>query len=343
MSTMDLSTTSYDSASPDLLNTSSSSSSSEDSDSSSTSDKSSPPDESDKGLVMELNSDAEEELEGSIMEFNSSAEEEIAALNSVMEIDCCTLTPLRKDGQSLLSAWADMAGDAPPYVKENTPDSVHCPCCFPQYWYGVDVDVVDGVERVVSVDWSGHNLTGPISPSFSSLTALQALNLSANRLSGLLTPSLSTLRSLATLRLNCNAFTGPVPAWLGSLPLTVLTLHCNSITGACPPPLARLPLAVFTLPRGTTPRVAPVYTPGCRAAPCATRQDLEPYLWCVGARSATLDYLRKVVSVSLLRKYTFGAEPVHPLFLFLGEEEDVRSVVWSFFDPMWCEVGGWGW
>uniref|UniRef100_A0ACD5TW51 Uncharacterized protein n=1 Tax=Avena sativa TaxID=4498 RepID=A0ACD5TW51_AVESA len=121
--------------------------------------------------------------------------------------------------------------------------------------------------RVISLDLSGLNLTGPIpAAELSSLTHLQSLNLSNNLFNSTFPESLiASLTSIRVLDLYNNNFTGPLPAALpnltnlvhlhlggnffsGSIPasygqwrrIKYLALSGNELTGEIPPELGNL-------------------------------------------------------------------------------------------------------
>ena len=77
--------------------------------------------------------------------------------------------------------------------------------------------------RVVALDLSANNLSGPISPGIDdlidNLTALQVLDLSGNRLNGEIPDALGSLSNLIHLDLSANQLSGPFPGIreLGSL------------------------------------------------------------------------------------------------------------------------------
>ncbi|KAM0831417.1 hypothetical protein ACQ4PT_065551 [Festuca glaucescens] len=121
--------------------------------------------------------------------------------------------------------------------------------------------------RVISLDLSGLNLTGPIpAAALSSLSHLQSLNLSNNLFNSTFPEGLiSSLSSIRVLDLYNNNFTGPLPAALpnltnlihlhlggnffsGSIPtsygrwsrIEYLALSGNELTGEIPPELGNL-------------------------------------------------------------------------------------------------------
>lgn len=87
----------------------------------------------------------------------------------------------------------------------------------------------------MSLDLSGLNLTGILSPDVGFLTSLQNLTVAANSLSGPIPPSLSLLAELRYLNLSNNIFNGTFPSSLSSLKkLNVLDVYNNNLTGPLP-------------------------------------------------------------------------------------------------------------
>ena len=99
-------------------------------------------------------------------------------------------------------------------------------------WYGVDTDTSG---RVVRLDLSGNDLSGPILADLSNLSSLEVLWLSGNNLTGPIPAELGKLASVTRMNLSTNALTGPIPAELGSLAdLESLYLSYNDLTGPIP-------------------------------------------------------------------------------------------------------------
>ncbi|KAJ3695106.1 hypothetical protein LUZ60_000483 [Juncus effusus] len=86
------------------------------------------------------------------------------------------------------------------------------PCSPTEYaWSGLVCNYNSTPSRIVSINLSSSELTGPISDSFQSFQALQDLNLSYNNLTGEIPTFLGLIQSLQILSLEGNNFTGQVP------------------------------------------------------------------------------------------------------------------------------------
>ena len=101
-------------------------------------------------------------------------------------------------------------------------------------WHGVTTNA-EG--RVVALDLSANNLSGPISPDIDdlidTLTALQVLDLSGNRLNGAIPTTLGNLSNLIHLDLSGNQLSGLIP-WTQVKSLTMLIhldLSANNLDG----------------------------------------------------------------------------------------------------------------
>uniref|UniRef100_A0A803L1Y4 non-specific serine/threonine protein kinase n=2 Tax=Chenopodium quinoa TaxID=63459 RepID=A0A803L1Y4_CHEQI len=89
--------------------------------------------------------------------------------------------------------------------------------------------------NVISLNLSGLNLTGILSPDIGFLTNLQNLTVASNALSGPIPPSLSLLTELRYLNLSNNNFNETFPSSLSSLKnLNVLDVYNNNLTGPLP-------------------------------------------------------------------------------------------------------------
>ncbi|XP_078430462.1 uncharacterized protein LOC144702328 [Wolffia australiana] len=101
-------------------------------------------------------------------------------------------------------------------------------------WAGVGCDAAKG-GAVVSLDLSGLNLSGALSPSVGDLRSLVNLSVAANSLTGAIPWELSRASSLRFLNLSNNVFNGSFPAELARLRgLQVLDLYNNNLTGVLP-------------------------------------------------------------------------------------------------------------
>ncbi|XP_008787754.2 leucine-rich repeat receptor-like serine/threonine-protein kinase BAM1 [Phoenix dactylifera] len=104
-------------------------------------------------------------------------------------------------------------------------------------WAGV---ACDAAGRVVSLDISNLNLSGPIPPELSLLSGLRYLNLSNNVFNGTFPSALSSLKNLRVLDIYNNNLTGVLPVDVADLPaLRHLHLGGNFFSGAIPPEYGR--------------------------------------------------------------------------------------------------------
>ena len=99
-------------------------------------------------------------------------------------------------------------------------------------WDGLRVNTTSG--RVTELVLPNNNLTGPLPPALSSLTALEKLGLSNNNLTGPLPPALNSLTALEELEFGNNHLSGPIPDLSGLTKLTKIDLFNNFLTGAVP-------------------------------------------------------------------------------------------------------------
>ncbi|KAJ4841965.1 hypothetical protein Tsubulata_039045 [Turnera subulata] len=107
-------------------------------------------------------------------------------------------------------------------------------------WYGVTCD--PSRRHVTSLDLTGLNLSGTLSPDVAHLRYLRNLSLAANSLSGPIPPSLSAVTGLRSLNLSNNIFNGSFPDQLSSLKLLqVLDLYNNNMTGDLPLTVTEIP------------------------------------------------------------------------------------------------------
>ncbi|KAL6225012.1 hypothetical protein ACLB2K_003866 [Fragaria x ananassa] len=122
------------------------------------------------------------------------------------------------DPDSRLSSW--------------TPNTSHCT------WAGV---TCDSHNHVTSLDLSGLNLSGYLSPDIAFLVYLSNLTLAENNLSGPIPPEISALSALRLLNLSNNVFNRTFPPELSNLTnLRVLDLYNNNLTGVLPVSVAHM-------------------------------------------------------------------------------------------------------
>ncbi|PTQ46751.1 hypothetical protein MARPO_0010s0134 [Marchantia polymorpha] len=81
--------------------------------------------------------------------------------------------------------------------------------CYPVAW---DWVACDGDSRIIELNLSDKNLTGPIPDAIVELTQLQKIRLDNNQLNGTIPQSLRTLRNLQLLALDNNNLSGDIPA-----------------------------------------------------------------------------------------------------------------------------------
>ncbi|KAH0449410.1 hypothetical protein IEQ34_020102 [Dendrobium chrysotoxum] len=104
--------------------------------------------------------------------------------------------------------------------------SLHCS------WSGVGCDKHG---RIISLDLTGMNLSGILSPAVGDLHNLLKLSAAANSLSGPIPPELSRAYNLRYLNLSNNIFNGTFPSSLSRLKsLRVLDFYNNNLTGVLP-------------------------------------------------------------------------------------------------------------
>ncbi|KAG6529038.1 leucine-rich repeat receptor-like serine/threonine-protein kinase BAM1 [Zingiber officinale] len=126
------------------------------------------------------------------------------------------------DPSLVLSAWNSSSGDG------------HCS------WPGVTCDPLQAF--VESLDLTGLNLSGVLSPAVGRLGHLLNLSAASNSFSGPIPSELSRLVSLRHLNLSNNIFNGTFPSSLARLKnLVVLDLYNNNLTGPLPTEVSELP------------------------------------------------------------------------------------------------------
>ncbi|CAN1777366.1 Leucine-rich repeat receptor-like serine/threonine-protein kinase BAM1 [Linum perenne] len=107
-------------------------------------------------------------------------------------------------------------------------------------WPGVTCDF--SRRHVTSIDLSGLNLSGTLSPDVAHLRYLHNLSLAANQFSGPIPPQLSAISALRLLNLSNNVFNGTFPNKLAQLKnLQVLDLYNNNMTGDLPLSVTEMP------------------------------------------------------------------------------------------------------
>ncbi|KAG2542322.1 hypothetical protein PVAP13_9NG839990 [Panicum virgatum] len=168
-------------------------------------------------------------------------------------------SPLSPDAAALLNLSAALTDPSGYLATHWTPDTAFCS------WPRVSCDAAD--RRVISLDLSGLNLSGPIpAAALSSLPHLQTLNLSNNifnstfpeeiiaslrslrvldlynnNLTGLLPAALPNLTDLVHVHLGGNFFSGSIPSSYGQWSrIRYLALSGNELTGEIPPELGNL-------------------------------------------------------------------------------------------------------
>ncbi|KAL9265879.1 LRR receptor-like serine/threonine-protein kinase ERL1-like protein [Drosera capensis] len=125
-------------------------------------------------------------------------------------------------GASLLVDWADA----------HNSDY----CC----WRGITCDNVTLV--VVSLNLTGLNLGGEISPAIGDLRNMRSIGLQGNKLSGQIPDEIDNCALLRLLDLSDNMLHGDIPFSISKLKqLEILTLKKNQLTGPIPSTLTQLP------------------------------------------------------------------------------------------------------
>ncbi|KAH0899035.1 hypothetical protein HID58_048603 [Brassica napus] len=109
----------------------------------------------------------------------------------------------------------------------------------PCNWTGVTCNTRN--KRVISINLSGHRLTGSLPSNLSKLIELRVLDLTSNKITGLVPKKLGDLKNLYILNLGKNRLHGPIPPYLSNISsLTVLSLGRNFLSGPVPFELGRL-------------------------------------------------------------------------------------------------------
>ncbi|WOK92264.1 leucine-rich repeat receptor-like serine/threonine-protein kinase BAM1 [Canna indica] len=146
-----------------------------------------------------------------------AAAEEAAEAEALLELKAAVFDP-----SAALASWNSSIADE------------HCS------WRSVACDPVQG--SVVSLDLTGLNLSGVLSPAIGRLRHLLNLSAASNSLSGPIPTELSRIANLRHLNLSNNIFNGSFPSAMANLKnLLVLDLYNNNLTGALPVEVAELP------------------------------------------------------------------------------------------------------
>ncbi|KAJ4833606.1 hypothetical protein Tsubulata_022452 [Turnera subulata] len=144
---------------------------------------------------------------------------------SVNSDDGATLLEIKKsfrDVDNVLYDWTD------------SPSSDFC------VWRGVTCDNV--TFNVISLNLSGLNLDGEISPAIGNLKDLASIDLRGNRLSGQIPDEIGDCSSLKSLDLSFNAIYGDIPFSISKLKqLETLILKNNQLIGPIPSTLSQIP------------------------------------------------------------------------------------------------------
>ncbi|GMN63256.1 hypothetical protein TIFTF001_032327 [Ficus carica] len=120
------------------------------------------------------------------------------------------------------------------YDWTGSPSSDYC------VWRGVTCDNV--TFSVVSLNLSGHNLGGEISPAIGNLKSLQYIDFRGNRLSGQIPDEIGDCSSLTNLDLSFNELYGDIPFSISKLKqLELLVLKNNRLIGPIPSTLSQIP------------------------------------------------------------------------------------------------------
>ncbi|KAJ8426792.1 hypothetical protein Cgig2_007847 [Carnegiea gigantea] len=102
-------------------------------------------------------------------------------------------------------------------------------------WPGIICSMDDTCISIISLNLSGLNLLGTISPEIGMLERLRVLSLSSNRLSGPIPSSLSLLCNLEFLDLSNNNLSGKIPEFFATFPnLHSVNFSKNDFFGEIP-------------------------------------------------------------------------------------------------------------
>ncbi|KAL2896870.1 LRR receptor-like serine/threonine-protein kinase ERECTA [Bienertia sinuspersici] len=146
-------------------------------------------------------------------------------LGSVDSDDGATLLEIKKsirDVDNVLYDWSD------------SPSPDYC------VWRGVTCD--NTTFNVITLNISGLNLDGEVSPAIGSFKSLQTIDLSRNRFSGLIPDEIGDCSTLQSLDLSFNELNGDLPFSISKLKqLEYLILKNNQLTGPIPSTLSQIP------------------------------------------------------------------------------------------------------
>ncbi|KAL5541613.1 hypothetical protein UlMin_009323 [Ulmus minor] len=118
---------------------------------------------------------------------------------------------------------------------QNPPSDWNGDPCLPREYSWTGITCSEGPRiRVLTLNLTGMNISGTLSPGIAKMTALSTITLGSNRLTGPI-PDLSPLKRLEILHLDGNQFSGEIPSSLGGINgLRELFLQNNNLTGQIP-------------------------------------------------------------------------------------------------------------
>ncbi|XP_071735217.1 uncharacterized protein [Rutidosis leptorrhynchoides] len=135
-------------------------------------------------------------------------------------------SPRLPEYQTLLSIKTAITSDPQSSLSSWNISTSHCT------WYGVTCDTK---RHVISLDLSGLNLTGTLSPAIGNLNNLVNFTISVNNIIGPIPPELSFISGLRVLNLSNNIFNSTFPPQISNLKfLEILDLYNNNLTGNLP-------------------------------------------------------------------------------------------------------------